>query len=100
MVNFLRPRRHRAAECLWLFARSARACSRGGVAAEHSGLDHGGGDAMRPRLNALFANWGNSLSESMVNFSCCVCSAVFFHAGGVTRRVTPQPMRTAVRMEA
>src|SRR3954452_11803370 len=100
MGNFLRPRRHRAAESLRLFACPAGACARSGVAAEHSGPDHGGGDAMRPRLNALFANWGNSLSESMVNFSCCVCSALFFRAPGVTRRVTPQPMRTAVRMEA
>src|SRR6188474_2169797 len=100
MVNFLRPRRHRPAQSLWLFARFAGACARGGSATEHSGPDHGGGDAMRPRLNALFANSGNSLSESMVNFSCCVCSALFFGARGVTRRVTPQPTRPAVRMEA
>src|SRR3982751_3986013 len=100
MVNFLRPRRHRAAESLWLVAPLARACPRSGVAAEHSGPDHGGGDAMRPRLNALFANSVNSPPASMVNFSCCVCSAPFFRAPGVTRRVTPQPTRAAVRMEA
>src|SRR6266545_530353 len=100
MVNFLRPRRHRAAESLWLFARFARACARSRIAAESSGSHHGGGDAMRPRLNALFANSVNSPSVSMVNFSCCVCSALFFRAHGVARRVTPQPMRAAVRMEA
>jgi hypothetical protein len=56
--------------------------------------------AMRPRLNALFAISVNSPSMSMVNFSCCVCSARFSGARGVTRRLTPQPMRAAVRMEA
>src|SRR4051794_10907181 len=100
MVNFLRPRRHRPAESLWLFARFARACVGSGIVSENSGPDRGGGDAMRPCLNALFANSGNSLSVSIVNFSCCVCSALFFGARGVTRRVTPQPMRAAVRMEA
>src|SRR5205809_2326817 len=100
MVNFLRPRRHRPAEPLWLFARPARACVGSGNEAENSGPHHGGGDAMRPRLNALFANSGNSPPVSMVNFPCCVCSALFVGAPGVTRRVTPQPMRLAVRMEA
>jgi hypothetical protein len=37
---------------------------------------------------------------SMVNFPCCVCSAPFSSAPGVTRRVTPQPMHAAVRMKA
>jgi hypothetical protein len=53
---------------------------------------------MRRRLNA-FAISVNSPSMSMVNFCCCVCSAQT-GARGVTRRVTPQPMRAAVRMEA
>jgi hypothetical protein len=54
-------------------------------------------------LNGLFAISVNSPSMSMVNFSCCVGSKlppVFGLVRGVTRRVTPQPMRTAVRMEA
>jgi hypothetical protein len=47
------------------------------------------------RLNALFANSVNSHVMSMVNFSCCVCCAP-----NVTREVTAQPTRSAVRMEA
>jgi hypothetical protein len=47
------------------------------------------------RLNAFFANSVNSPSMSMVNFSCCVRSAP-----DVTREVTAQPMRSAVRTEA
>src|SRR5579859_2288930 len=50
-------------------------------------------------LNALFAISVNSPSMSMVNYSCCVGSAPEA-AHRVTRRVTPQPMRAAVRMEA
>jgi hypothetical protein len=50
-------------------------------------------------LNAFFAISVNSPSMSMVNFCCCVGSAPK-PARGVTRRVTPQPMRAAVRMEA
>ena len=46
------------------------------------------------RLNALFANSVNSPSMSMVNFSCCVRSTP-----DVTRKVTAQPMLSAVRME-
>ena len=46
------------------------------------------------RLNGFFANSVNSPSMSMVNFSCCVC-----FAPDVTREVTAQPMRSAVRME-
>ena len=46
------------------------------------------------RLNGFFANSVNSPSMSMVNFSCCVCFAL-----DVTREVTAQPMRSAVRME-
>jgi hypothetical protein len=54
----------------------------------------------RTRLNAFFAISVNSPSLSMVNFSCCVCSARKPCARGVTRRVTPQPTRAALRMEA
>ena len=46
------------------------------------------------RLNGFFANSVNSPSMSMVNFSCCVRFAL-----DVTREVTAQPMRSAVRME-
>ncbi len=46
-------------------------------------------------LNAFFANSVNSPSMSMVNFSCCVCLAL-----DVTREVTAQPTRSAVRMES
>src|SRR5665647_1336664 len=60
----------------------------------------GEGVAMRRRLNAFFAISVNSPSMSMVNFSCCVGSVPEVRAHGVTRRVTPQPMRAAVRMEA
>ncbi|WP_157088495.1 hypothetical protein [Bradyrhizobium jicamae] len=63
-------------------------------------LPPGGGDAMRPRLNPLFALSVDSPLVSMVNFPCCVCSALFSSAPGVARRVTPQPMRAAVRMKA
>jgi hypothetical protein len=51
--------------------------------------------AVAGRLNAFFANSMNSLSMSMVNFSCCVCCSP-----DVTREVTAQPTRSAVRMEA
>src|SRR5229473_8659108 len=67
---------------------------------KNPGFEHGGGVAMRGRLNAFFAISVNSPSMSMVNVSCCVCSASSPGARGVTRRVTPQPMRAAVRMEA
>jgi hypothetical protein len=63
--------------------------------AENSGPSQREGAAAAGRLNALFANSVNSLSMSMVNFSCCVCCAP-----DVTREVTAQPMRSAVRMEA
>jgi hypothetical protein len=56
---------------------------------------------MRIRLNAFFAISVNSPSMSMVNVSCCVCSAPVTGAFGVTRRVVAaQPTRAAVRMEA
>jgi hypothetical protein len=62
---------------------------------------HGGGAredlncAWHYDLNAFFANSVNSLPMSMVNFSCCVCCAP-----NVTREVTAQPTRSAVRMES
>jgi hypothetical protein len=71
-----------------------------GIAAENPDFEDGEGVAMRRRLNAFFAISVNSPSMSMVNFCCCVCSALKRSACGVTRRVTPQPMRAAVRMEA
>jgi hypothetical protein len=58
------------------------------------------GAAMPGHLNAFFAISVNSPSMSMVNFSCCVGSAQKSCAHGVTRRVTPQPTRAALRMEA
>jgi hypothetical protein len=45
-------------------------------------------------LNGFFANSVNSPSKSMVNFPCCVRSLPH-----VTREVTAQPTRSAVRME-
>ena len=67
---------------------------------KNPGFKHGESVAMRGRLNAFFAISVNSPPVSMVNFSCCVCSAPKPGARGVTRRVSPQPMRAAVRMEA
>ena len=55
---------------------------------------------MRGRLNALFAFSVNSPWLSMVNFSCCVVSVLPAGAHGVTRSVTPQPMRAEFGMEA
>src|ERR1700679_2482098 len=100
MVNFLYPRRRRQAEPLWLLARSHRACPEDRIAPENPDSEHGGGGAMRGRLNAFFAISVNSPPMSMVNFSCCVCSALEPGAHGVTRRVAPQPARAAVRMKA
>src|SRR5664279_4231711 len=100
MVNFLQPRRCRDAQPLWLFASAPESCPGGGIAPENSRSEHGGGVAMRARLNAFFAISVNNPPLSMVNFSCCVCSAPKPCALGVTRRVTPQPMRAAVRTEA
>jgi hypothetical protein len=51
--------------------------------------------AIAGRLNGFFANSVNSPSKSMVNFSCCVRSLP-----DVTRELTAQPMRSAVRMES
>ncbi|HET7888000.1 MAG TPA: hypothetical protein VFL62_17390, partial [Bradyrhizobium sp.] len=49
---------------------------------------------LRYDLNCLFANSVNSPSKSMVNFCCCVRPLP-----DVTRELTAQPMRSAVRME-
>jgi hypothetical protein len=49
-------------------------------------------NAITRRLNGFFANSVNSPPKSMVNFSCCVRSLP-----DVTREVTAQPMRSAVR---
>jgi hypothetical protein len=42
---------------------------------KNPGFEHGGGVAVRGHLNAFFAISVNSPSMSMVNVSCCVCSA-------------------------
>src|SRR3954470_11433103 len=99
MVNFLWSRRHRTAERLWLLAGPAHSCTGGSCSPESPGFDHGGGDAMRRCLNALFAISVNSPSMSMVNFPCCVFPALMSRTRGV-RRVTPQPTCAAVVMEA
>src|SRR6201996_1822065 len=51
-------------------------------------------------LNAFFAISANSPSMSMVNFSCCVCSAPASCASGVTRGMTAQPICAAGQTEA
>src|SRR5580658_7579120 len=99
MVNFLYPRRCREAEPLWLFPSPHGARAEDGIEAENPDFEHGGGVAMRGRLNAFFAISVNSPSMSMVNFSCCVCSAPKVRAWRNTK-VAPQPMRAVVRTEA
>jgi hypothetical protein len=69
-------------------------------AVNNRGSRHRGDVASYGRLNAFFSISVNSPSLGMVNFSCCVGSALKPGVRGVTRRVTPQPMRAAVRMEA
>ena len=56
-------------------------------------------DISARHLNGFFAISVNSPSMSMVNFCCCVGSMPKA-VRSVTRRVTPQPMRAAVWMEA
>jgi hypothetical protein len=68
--------------------------------AEKSAARHGTGVAAHDYLNAFFAISANSPSMSMVNFSCCVCSAPTSCAPGVTRGMTAQPMRVAGRTKA
>src|SRR5882757_5522565 len=91
MVNFLYPRRRRRAQSLWLFAGAAERGAGGGFAPENPGFEHGGGTAMRRRLNAFFAFGVNTPSMSMVNFPCPAGSAWEPAANGMLRRVTPQP---------
>src|SRR6185437_66695 len=69
-------------------------------AAKKSGPRHHARAAKYAPLNAFFAISANSPSVSMVNFSCCVYSAPTSCAPGVTRGLTAQPMRVAVRTEA
>src|ERR1700760_938375 len=100
MVNFLYPRRRRRAEPLWLFARAAQRRAGGGFTPENPGFEHGGGIAMRRRLNAFFAFGVNTPSMSMVNFPCPVGSAWQPAAKGVLRRVTPHPAHAPALKEA
>src|SRR5437763_10018507 len=101
MVNFLRPRRGRPAEPLWLLAGAAHSRPCSSNSAENPGFDHGGGDAMRPPLNALFAISVNSPSMSMVNFPCCVFPRVEVRrAWRKAKSNPPQPTCVAVVMEA
>jgi hypothetical protein len=69
-------------------------------ATKKSGPRHHARAANYALLNAFFAISANSPSMSMVNFSGCVCSAPTSRAPGVTRGLTAQPMRVAVRTEA
>jgi hypothetical protein len=64
------------------------------------GLRRGKVVVTRRHINAFFAISVNSPSMGMVNFSVAFCSAPNFCGCGVTRSVTPQPMRAALRMEA
>src|SRR5665213_4363284 len=65
-----------------------------------SGPRHGAGVTRYAHLNSFFVISANSPSMSMVNFSCCVCSAPKSCAPGVTPGMTAQPMRVAVLTEA
>jgi hypothetical protein len=88
------PDRH---GCLQMITNHALAAA---TSRKNPGFGHDESVATAQRLNAFFAISVNSPSLSMVNFSCCVCSAPNPRARGVTRTVTPQPKRAAVRMEA
>src|SRR3954462_14551572 len=100
MVNFLYPQRCRRAYTLWLFAGAARRGAGGGVTPENPGFEHGGGTAMRRRLNAFFAFGVNTPSMSMVNFPSPPGSAWQPADTGVLRRVTPHPARAPASTEA
>jgi SAM-dependent methyltransferase len=71
-----------------------------GHSSKKSRFRHGRYAVGHAALNGFFAISANSPSMSMVNFSCCVRSALLPSASGVIRRVAPQPTRMAVRMEA
>jgi hypothetical protein len=60
---------------------------------------HGGIVALHSPLNGFFAISVNDPSMSMVNFSCCVVSALPARARGAMRRVAPHPDAAAVGME-
>src|SRR3978361_1256855 len=100
MVNFLYPRRRRRAQPLRLFAVAAQRGAGGGVAPENPGFEHGGGTAMRRRLNAFFAFGVNPPSMSMVNFPSPAGSAWQPAANGMLRRVTPHPAHAPAKPEA
>src|ERR1700760_4251615 len=100
MVNFLYPRRRRRAQPLWLFAVPAQRGAGGGFAPGYPGLEHGGGIAMRRRLNAFFAFGVNTPSMSMVNFPSPTGSAWQLAEHGVLRRVTPHPAHAPALKEA
>src|ERR1700704_4447381 len=100
MVNFLYPRRRRRAQSLWLFAVAAQRGAGGGIAPQDPGFEHGGGIAMRRRLNAFFAFAVNTPSMSMVNFSCAAGSAWRPATNGMLRRITPHPAQAPERTEA
>src|SRR3954454_18401475 len=89
MVNFLYPRRRRRTQPLWLFASPARGGAGGGFAPENPGFEHGGGTAMRRRLNAFFAFGVNTPSMRMVNFPSPARCAWQPVENGVLRRLTP-----------
>jgi len=76
-----------------------KALSFADLAAPNERAAAGDADKNDREINGLFAISVNSPSMSMVNFSCCVGSAPDA-ASRVTERVTPQPMRAAVRTEA
>src|SRR5258707_3557592 len=100
MVNFLYRRRRRRAQPLRLFALAAQRGAGGGVTPENPGFEHGGGIAMRRRLNAFFAFGVNTPSMSMVNFPSPSGSAWQPSANGMLRRVTPHPVRAPAIKEA
>jgi len=83
-----------------LFAGAAQWAASGGLAAENPGFEHGGGTAMRRRLNPFFAFGVNTPSMSMVNFPSPTSSAWQPAANGVVRRVTPDPVRAPADTEA
>src|SRR4051812_37060164 len=100
MVNFLHPRRRRRAEPLWLLAGAAHLRARGGRGPQNRGFEHGGGIAMRRRLNAFFAFEMNPPSMSMFNFPCLTGSAWQPAAKGMLRRVIPHPAHAPAATEA
>src|ERR1700709_168427 len=100
MVNFLYPRRRRPAQPLRLLVVAAQRGAGGGFAPENPGSEHGGGTAMRWRLNAFFAFGVNTPSMSMVNFPCPAGSAWQPAAKRMLRRVTPHPAHAPAKPEA